>query len=153
MPRTPFENRQREDRQHDKRQNPKKKSFRKRASDAPTWDGIPADIVHTIVCVCTTHGASPTFSYTRDGTSLVCAVYYDGNRYPDYLAGVDEVTAYLDWLAYDLLELDEDELDLYPVLASKSHQDAPPPPLAILRPEGGDAASPGASQSVRTPKK
>lgn len=87
----------------------KKKSFRKRASDAPTWDDVSPQLVHALVSACCTCNAPPTFGYTRDGTSLTLAVYYDGERYVDYLSGPDEVAAYFDWLLDELLGLSTEE--------------------------------------------
>lgn len=124
MPRTRFEQAQREGRMGTREKGTKKKSFRKRSADAPSWDEIPASILHTLICVCCTHGACPTFSYTRDGTSLVCSIYHDGNRYPDYLAGLAEVEEYLNWVAIDLLELQDDELAEYEFFATERASNA-----------------------------
>lgn len=87
----------------------KRTSFRKRAEAAPLWDDIPAQKVHSLICACTTRNASPTFGYTRDGSALVLAVYYQDQRYVDYLSGEAEFDEYLAWLSVDLLNLTEQE--------------------------------------------
>lgn len=86
-----------------------KPSFRKRSSSAPTWDEIPQSIVHALVCACATCNAPPTFGYTRDGTALTVSIYFEGERYVDYLADSDEVLAYFDWLLDELLPLDDSD--------------------------------------------
>jgi hypothetical protein len=84
-------------------------SFRKRSASAPIWDAVSADLVHALVCACTTCNAPPTFGYTRDGTSLTIAVYYEGERYVDYLSGQEEVVEYFMWCVNDLLNLTDEE--------------------------------------------
>lgn len=96
-----------------------RKSFRKRASDAPTFDACSPQLIHAIVCVCCTYSASPTFSYTRDGTALVVAVYFDGERYVDYLSGQDELTEWFGWLTEELLECEAIDLEPYAFIAPK----------------------------------
>lgn len=91
----------------------KKASFRKRSETAPLWNDVPAQSVYALVCACTTSNAPPTFGYTRDGTALTVAIYYDGERYVDYLSGPEEFDEYLQWVLNDLLNLSEQErLDL-----------------------------------------
>lgn len=89
--------------------NSKQPSFRKRAETAPTWDSVPAKEVHALVCACTTRNASPTFSYTRDGSALVVAIYFHDQRYVDYLNGPEEFSEYLHWLFVELLDLSPQE--------------------------------------------
>jgi len=115
MPRSGFESRKNSGNPNPKRNDPKKKSFRKRSADAPTFDACSPALVHALVCLCTTYNASPTFSYTRDGTSLVVAVYFEGERYVDYLNGQADLEEYLGWLVYELLEVDD--LTLKPYLS------------------------------------
>jgi len=86
-----------------------KPSFRKRSSTAPTWDSVQPTLIHALVCACTTCNAPPTFGYTRDGSALTIAVYYQQERYLDYLSGPDEVLEYFDWLIHSLLNLSEEE--------------------------------------------
>lgn len=149
MPRTPFEDRQRSNSRASSKRNPAKKSFRKRPQDAPTWDEIPCDRVHLIVCLCSTHGASPTFSYTRDGSSLVLAVYSDSQRYVDYLASVAEVDEYITWLAEELLELTDTELSEYAFFATERPQE-PREPLTLVEHTGPAlAAVPAPPQNGR----
>lgn len=119
MPRKSFEQGKRENQRSEGRSSGKKLSFRKRAADAPTFDACPPPLIHAIVCLCTTYGASPTFSYTRDGTSLVVAVYHEGERYVDYLSGPDELAEWFAWLTTELLEVDPKDLDSYVFLAPK----------------------------------
>jgi len=97
----------------------KKKSYRKRASDAPTFDSVSPQLLHAIVCLCTTVSASPTFSYTRDGTSLVVAVYYDNERYVDYLSGEADLKEWFAWLVEELLEIEDIDLEPYKFLLSE----------------------------------
>ena len=96
-----------------------KKSFRKRAVDAPTFDACSPQLIHAIVSLCCTYGASPTFSYTRDGTALVVAVYFDGERYVDYLSGQDELQEWFEWLTGELLECEPIDLEPYAFIATK----------------------------------
>lgn len=87
-----------------------RKSFRQRAASSPTWDSVQPQLVHALVCVTSTHNAPLTLSYTRDGTALVAACYYQNERHVDYLSGEEEVAEYFQWLMRDLLELDADEI-------------------------------------------
>jgi hypothetical protein len=96
-----------------------RKSFRKRAVDAPTFDTCTPQLIHAIVCLCCTYGASPTFSYTRDGTALVVAVYFDNERYVDYLSGQDELSEWFQWLTGDLLECEPIDLEPYAFITTK----------------------------------
>jgi len=96
-----------------------RKSFRKRAVDAPTFDACSPQLVHAVVCLCSTYGASPTFSYTRDGTAMVIAVYFEGERYVDYLSGPDEMAEWYEWLTGELLECEAIDLEPYAFIASK----------------------------------
>lgn len=93
--------------------NSSKPSFRKRSASAPVWDEIPSELLHTLVCACTTHNAPPTFSYTRDGTALVMSIYYDGERYVDYLADEGEFIEYLSWVLRELLKLSDEDANYY----------------------------------------
>lgn len=119
MPRTPFEQTKRAKRPGATGADPKRKSFRKRSADAPTFDACNPVLLHAIVCLCTTYGASPTFSYTRDGTSLVIAVYYQGERTVDYLSGNEELQEWAAWLVTDLLECEDVDLQPYAFIAPK----------------------------------
>jgi len=119
MPRKTFESAKK---QADRQRNgstKERKSFRKRASDAPTFDTCSPPLIHAIVCLCCTYGASPTFSYTRDGTALVVAVYYDNERYVDYVSGPDELLEWFGWLTSELLECEPIDLEPYAFLATK----------------------------------
>jgi len=118
MPRTPYEQSKKANSVRNNREDSKKKSFRKRSADAPTFDACNPVLLHAIVCLCCTYGASPTFSYTRDGTSLVVAVYYLGERYVDYLSGNEELAEYARWLTSDLLECSKEDLEPYAFIAS-----------------------------------
>lgn len=90
-----------------------KPSFRKRGDTAPTWDDVDPMLIANLVCLVTTKGGSPTFGYTRNGSSLTLAVYYQGDRQVDYLSGADEVREYLRFLAVDYLQLAPDEISYY----------------------------------------
>lgn len=147
MPRTQFEERQKQNVRGNRGTEKKKKSFRKRAVDAPTWDEISATAIHTLVCLCTTYGASPTFSYTRDGSTLCIAVYHDGQRYVDYIAGNSEVEEYLNWLGQDLFELNDTDLAYYPFFAAGGASDASPAQSETNAPQLHVVASPGAAQN------
>lgn len=119
MPRTGFEKRKATNNPERKGNPTQKKSFRKRSADAPTFDTLPADKLHALVCLATTYNASPTFSYTRDGTSLVMAIYYEGERYVDYLSGPDDFNEYFGWVVEELLEVDDITLKPYAHMLSE----------------------------------
>lgn len=119
MPRKSFDTAKRENNRRANTDANKKKSFRKRAADAPTFDSVSPPLIHAIVALCCTYGASPTFSYTRDGTSLVVAVYFDNERYVDYLSGNDELAEWFTWLTQDLLECEAIDLEPYAFIATK----------------------------------
>lgn len=119
MPRTGFESRKAGNSDQRNTASQPKKSFRKRSDNAPTFDSISPPLLAGIICLATTYGASPTFSYTRDGTSLVIAVYYQNERYVDYLAGNDDVLEWFGWLTEELLNCSETDLKPYAFTASK----------------------------------
>lgn len=118
MPRSPYEASKKQARSQSQGATTKRKSYRQRAIDAPTWDDCSPQIIAAIVCLCTTRNASPTFSYTRDGTSLVLAIYFEGERYVDYLAGPDELADWTKWLVFDLLGYEDSDLGPYAFVAS-----------------------------------
>lgn len=91
----------------------KKRGFRKTSDTAPTWDAVPKEIVSAIVCCTTTQGASPTFGYTANGSSLTIAIYDKGDRMIDYLSGTDEVAEYLAWLIREYFDLGDEEAKYY----------------------------------------
>lgn len=113
MPKTPFERTQSANNSPRNIREPKRKSFRKGSVAEVTWDAIPEGIISSIVRCTTTQGASPTFGYTRNGSSLTIAIYYKGDRQVDYLAGTEEVTEYLTWLIEEYFELGPSELAYY----------------------------------------
>lgn len=113
MPRTGFEKSKVASQRSNTSTSTKKKSYRQRSIDAPTFDTCSPQVIHALVCLCTTYGASPTFSYTRDGTSLVIAVYYENERYVDYLSGNDDLVEYLRWVSSDLLGCSDTDLSPY----------------------------------------
>jgi hypothetical protein len=119
MPRTPYEAGKKANRSANQGATSKRKSYRQRAIDAPVWDDCNPQLVFGIVCLCTTRNASPTLSYTRDGTSLVIAVYFEGERYVDYLAGPDELTDWTKWLVSDLLGYEDSDLGPFAFIASQ----------------------------------
>lgn len=118
MPRTPYEQGKKNARSANTGPTAKRKSFRQKAIDAPLWDDCNPQVIFGIVCLCTTRNASPTFSYTRDGTSLVIAVYYEGERYVDYLAGPDDVADWTKWLVFDLLGYEDSDLGPFAFIAA-----------------------------------
>lgn len=118
MPRTRYEQSKKTSSGKDNREESRKKSFRKRSADAPTYDACNPVVLHALVCLCTTYGASPTFSYTRDGTSLVVAIFFEGERHVDYLSGPDEFVEYTKWVVTELLECEDKDLEPYAFIAS-----------------------------------
>jgi len=50
---------------------------------------------------------------------LVIAVYYEGERYLDYLAGPDELSPWTKWLVFDLLEYEDKDLGPFAFIASE----------------------------------
>lgn len=104
---TPYERSKKTDRQSRASENSSKKSYRQRKSDAPTFDSIPTEQLRAFICLSTTSGASPTLSYTRDGSSMVLALYYKGERYVDYISGPEDFAKYLEWVLIDLIEVDD----------------------------------------------
>lgn len=119
MPRTPYENQKHKAKSSRRAADAGRKSYRKRAEDAPTFDSVNPLLLAAIVCLSTTYNASPTFSYTRDGTSLVVAVYYDGERYVDYLSGEEDMMGWFEWLTTDLLPVSDTDMAPYALIASK----------------------------------
>lgn len=118
MARTPFQQSKRANTALHNDSQGKRKSYRARSQDAPTWDSCNPLRVAALVCLATTQGASPTFGYTRDGTSLVIAIWHRGERHVDYLSGPDDFAAYFEWAITDLLECDETTLEPYRLLAT-----------------------------------
>lgn len=118
MPRSRYEQSKKENSGKSHREDARKKSFRKRSADAPTFDACNPVELHALVCLCTTYGASPTFSYTRDGTSLVVAIYHEGERHVDYLSGKEEFGEYLRWVVTELLECEASDLEAYAFITS-----------------------------------
>jgi hypothetical protein len=96
-----------------KRQPNSRPQFRQLSDDSPTWDDIPADLLHACICMLTTQGASPTLGYTRNGRSLTFAVWYKGDRDIQYLSGRQEVAEYAMFLAREWFRLSDEELAEY----------------------------------------
>lgn len=94
--------------------------FRQPSDDAPTWDSVPAQVLHSAVCLLTTQGASPTFGYTRNGRSLTFAVWWKGDRDIQYLTTGAEVEEYVVFLAREWFRLDADEIAEYGLSPSVS---------------------------------
>lgn len=90
-----------------------KPSFRQRNDSAPTWDDVPAVLLHAIVCMACTQGASPTFGYTRNGSSLTLAIYWKGERSVEYLVSPGEVGEYALFLAREWFQLSDEEVSEY----------------------------------------
>jgi len=118
MPRTPFEDRKRTNKLETGQATTKRKTFRENDTKAPTFDECNPLVLSAIVCLCTTYGCSPTFSYTRNGTSLVIALYYKGERTVDYLSGPDEMNEWFKWLVEDKLDVSHEDMIPYALLTS-----------------------------------
>lgn len=99
---------------------PKRRSFRQMDDTAPTWDSVPASIVHAFVALCTTQGASPTFGYTRNGRALTVAVWWKGDRDVQYLTTAQEVLEYLTFLADEWFDMTAEDKDYYALPAPDS---------------------------------
>lgn len=102
------------------RDKPKRRSFRQLDDTVPTWDSVPPNIVHAVVAMCTTQGASPTFGYTRNGRALTLAVWWKGDRDVQYLTSAEEVLQYLTFLADEWFDLSAEEKDYYALPVSDS---------------------------------
>lgn len=113
MPKTPFQGAKSPNNRSGQQGQVVRASFRKRLDSAPTWDDVDPLLLANIICLVTTKGGSPTFGYTRNGSSLTIAVYYGGDRQVDYLSGADEVREYLRFLAVDYFQLAPDEISYY----------------------------------------
>jgi len=113
MPKTPFEASKNASRPQRLNNNGTRPSFRKRGLVVPEWDNVPEMLIAALVRLSTTQGASPTFGYTKDGTSLTIAIYHKGDRKVDYLSGPEEVQEYLTWLATEYFALGDDVLAEY----------------------------------------
>jgi len=113
MPRSPFEKRPGPGGVQKGSPATKKQGFRKRSEDAPIWDEVESNLMAAIIRCSTTRNASPTFGYTRDGTSLTIAIYHEGDRMVDYLSGNAEVAEYLAWLVRDYFGLGDEEAKYY----------------------------------------
>jgi len=116
LPRTQFEQRKRDNKIATGHATTKRKTFRQNDSNAPTFDACNPLILSAIVCLCTTYGCSPTFSYTSNGTSLVIALYMKGDRTVDYLSGCDELEEWFKWLVEDKLEVSQEDMSPYALL-------------------------------------
>jgi len=117
MPRTQYEQHKRENKPAGQPKNGKRKTFREKNENAPTFDACNPLLISAVVCLCTTYGCSPTFSYTKDGTSLVIALYYKGERSVDYLSGPDELSEWFIWLCEDKLEVTQEDMQPYALLS------------------------------------
>jgi|SRR6476469_1082821 len=118
MPRSGFEKSKAASQRTPTPTNGRKKSYRQRSENAPTFDNVSPQLLHALICLCTTYSCSPTFSYTRDGTSLVVALYYQGERHVDYLSGEADMKEYLRWVSADLLECTDEDMSPYAFILS-----------------------------------
>jgi len=91
----------------------KRQSWRASDETAPTWDGVPADLLAGIVRCITTHGGNPTFGYTRNGRALMLRVWYKGDGDVQYLTTVEEVRQYATFLATEWFGVEVTDLDYY----------------------------------------
>jgi len=91
----------------------KRKAWRAMDDTAPTWDRIPEKLIAGIVRCLTTHGASPTFGYTRNGRALMLRVWYKGDGDVQYLTTEEEVRDYVAFLASEWFDIEETDLDYY----------------------------------------
>jgi hypothetical protein len=119
MPRTSYENAKRANKRENSQPGNGRASFRKRNENAPTWDRVNPLRLSALVCLATTYGASPTFGYTRDGTSLVMGMWYAGERHTDYLSGADEFAEYFEWVVNDLLQVSQEDMQPYAMIATE----------------------------------
>lgn len=90
-------------------------SFRTLNDESPIWDSVPAEVIHALVCMSTTQGASPTFGYTRNGSSLTLALYWKGERSVEYLSDSGEVQEYVTFLAKEWFQLSDEEMAEYSI--------------------------------------
>lgn len=119
MPRTSYENSKRAAKVEQTGSPNGRKSFRQRNENAPTWDKVNPLRLAALVCLATTYGASPTFGYTRDGTSLVMGLWFAGERHTDYLSGTDDFNEYFEWATQDLLKCTDEDMKPYLMIATE----------------------------------